>query len=497
MPGGSDDSKPSVFGVSVLGAHSILTGAVSVPESSNVQRAAIVVRFMHQRFLVFAIALAAATLVMLGSHRLWQRMGSPAIALNEATGDLYEPSLPGLDPFLAGTDQGDLSSFVEELSVREAPTPEVHLTSLSALSHPTLQHRICRHDIAIWQELEHALSDSVSEADASALAAISVEGCIAPARAESCAWARSALEEHATERLQVAWQLLAHCNDDEALLWLDRNEAPLSAITQLMSSRDALHDLPLRQPARLDQAIETLDAQGAMAEILARYAAPTDLAHALESPSFDVDFTLRLHPELRPQALDILEACAQRADFVAEQCFLRLAALDRTRASRATVPPRLAQRFPESFARFPTRASVDDFLNSEGLPTHTRSHSPFVFPIDVLVARSVAFPVANFDSDGLAKTLLALLDAVGLTQAVVELDPQGAHLYNEGTAIDLLATTLQPVVATYAFERLAPHGLSASCATVWSDMPHVVCARPAALAHLASAGFFRTDVSSE
>lgn len=455
---------------------------------------------MHQRFLVLAIALAAATLVLLGSHRLWQRMGSPAIAVNEASGSFYDPTLldPMLDPdpVLAEGDRNDFSHLVEELPVREAPMPEVHLTSLNSLSQPTLQHRICRHDATIWHELESTLSDSTSEADAVSLATVSVQGCLAPARTETCAWARSALDEHATERLQVARQLLAHCTDDEALPWLDREDAPPSALTQFMSLREALRDLPLRLPAQLDRAIETLQVHDAMAGILGHYAEITDIERALQSPSFDVDFALRLHPEMRAQALTSLELCARSDGLTAEPCFRRLAAQDRTRASLVMAPPRLAPLFPASFARFPTRASIDEFLNAQGLPTSSRSHPPFVLSIDVLVARGAAFPTANFERDGLAKTLHALLDAAGLTQAVVEVDAQGAHVYNGGNVIDLTDSPLQPIVAIYAFERIAPDGAPASCVFAWSDMPYIICAPRSALTQLASAGFFQTDATT-
>ena len=451
---------------------------------------------MHQRFLVLAITLAAAVLVLLGAHRLWQRMGSPAIAVDEAGGSPYDPALldpmRALDPVLA-EDGDDFSDLVDELPIREAPTPEVHLTSLTSLSQPTLQHRICRHDAAIWQELESAVHDSTTEADAISFATVSAQGCLAPARSETCAWARAALDQHATERLQVAWQLLAHCTDDEALHWLDHEDAPPSALTQFMSLRQALGDLPLRLPAQLDRAIETLHAEDAMAGILGHYAEITDLERALQNPSFDIDFALRLHPNRRAEALTALESCAQSVDLASERCFRRLAAQDRTRASLVMVPPRLAPLFPASFARFPTRESVDDFLNAQGMPEGAHPHSPFVLPIDVLVARGAAFPIANFERDGLAKTLHALLDAAGLTQAVVEVDAQGAHLYNNGNVIDVLDNALQPIVAIYAFEQLAPDNAPNACVFAWSDMPYIVCAPRSALTELASAGFFQTD----
>lgn len=440
---------------------------------------------MHQRFLLLAITLAAAILVLLGSHRLWQRMGSPTIALDEANEQLYEPAL--LENL-----EGNRGAFAE-LPLREAPTPGVHFTAINALTHPTLQHRICRHDTATWQELEASLSDATTEAEASSLAAVSVHGCLAPARAQTCAWATAALDQHATARLQVAWQLLAHCTDEEALPWLDREDAPPSAITQFMSDREALGDLPLRLPAHLERAIEALHASEAMASILARYAPITDLDGALQSPSFDVDFALRLHPALRDQALTSLEACAQGEVLTAERCFRHLAAQDRTRASLVMAPARLAPLFPASFTRFPTRASIDAFLDAQGVPASTRPHVPFVVPIDVLVARDAAFPVANFERDGLAKTLHAMLDAVGLTQAVVEVDAQGAHVYNDGNAIDLLDNALQPIVAIYAFEQLAPDNAPNACVFAWSDMPYIVCAPRSALTELASAGFFQTD----
>ncbi len=456
---------------------------------------------MHQRFLVMAITLAAATLVLLGSHRLWQRMGSPAIALDETGGDLYAPEM--LDPMidldraLLGEEPEVLSELVEELTVRAAPTPEVHFTTTATLDHPTLLHRICRHDAATWQTIETTLSDATTEEEGALLAAASVHGCMRPARAESCAWAQSALEEHATSRLHVAWQLLAHCNDEEALRWLDREEAPPRAQAQFMVLREALKDRPLRRPAQLERALDALGQRDAIADILVHYAEIANLDEAVQRADFDVDFALRLHPDLRTTALNALEACAQVDEpLTAELCFRRLAAQDRTRAGLLTAPPRIAASFAESMGRFPTRDSMDAFLATQGLPENPHARWPVVLPVDALVARGIAFPIASFESDGTARTLHALLDAVGLTEAVVETDALGMHIYSHGNAIDLHATTLQPIVAMYAFDRLAARPLAASCTFGWSELPHVICAPPSVLTQLASAGFFRTDATA-
>lgn len=507
---------------------------------------------MHHRFLYVALTLAAVALVMLGAHRLWERMGSPSVELDEQAGfDLAGAVMPE-ESFL-GEEAIDLATVADDLPMRDAPTPSVSLTSLHDLSHPTLRHRICRHDEGLWQTIDAALlSTPANDAIAHALGEASVTGCVIPAREATCGWALSALDQHATERLHVAYALLALCDDAQALLWLDREDAPTRAIGEFMVLREALHDPPLRLPARLASAVaEGLATQGAwslpaIAETLAHYdeeeaqqmllqlhdAASTDaresvalamhyvrdargqalhreacarspeggmrcrgmdLASELRSASFDLDFALRRQPERRDEALALLEACVSEADpFVAERCFRRLASLDRTRAALAPVPPRMAPVF--DFETFPSRTSIEAFVEAQGIGPVVRRNVAIALPIDALVARGAAFPVSEFTEGGAAQTVLALLDAAGLTNAVVELDAEGFHIYREGTVIDLHEATMQPIRAVYAFRRLEePATHDALCTFAWADMPYLVCARPSALAQLEAAHVFVAD----
>ena len=507
---------------------------------------------MHHRFLYVALTVAAAALVLLGAHRLWERMGSPSVNLDEQAGfDLAGAVMP--DRGFLGEEAIDLATLANDLPMHDAPTPNVALTSLHELSHPTLRHRICRHDEALWQAIDAALvSTPANDAIAHALGEASVTGCLLPEREATCSWALSALDQHATERLHVAYSLLAHCDDAHALAWLDREDAPARAVAEFMILREALHDPPLRLPTRLSAAVgEGLTVPfawsvSAMAESLARYdedeaqrillqlhsaAAPDDresvalamhyvrdergqalhrearspeggmrcrgmdFASELRSASFDLDFALQRHPERRDEALSLLERCASDADpFVAERCFRRLASLDRTRAALAPIPPRLTLLF--DFARFPSRASMETFVESQGIGPVVRLNVPIALPIDALVARSAAFPVSEFREDSAPRTVLALLDAAGLTNSVVEVDAAGLHVYRGGAVIDLHDAMMQPILAIYAFARLEePATHDALCTFAWADLPYIVCARAPALAALEDAHVFIADTT--
>lgn len=219
---------------------------------------------MQERFLQVAIGIAAVVLVVLGVHRLWERMGAPS---NELASGLTVPAglaaaegmLSGLVDEAPGSEQDGF--FVAEVREGAGMPSGSHVpTSLAGPWPGPLADAVCAGDDAAWSQVS-ALVDALGPAQPpsseaiDALAAIALAGCMTPESTRTCAWATEAITRGGAHA-PFGWALLGHCGDEVALPLLDRVDAPGPAVIRFLVAREALGRRPVRLPAYLLQAVE-------------------------------------------------------------------------------------------------------------------------------------------------------------------------------------------------------------------------------------------------
>jgi len=217
-------------------------------------------RRVQQRLLVVAIVICGVILVLLGAHRIWQRVGAPSSQLESALAipSVVSAAMPSglLDVSPVSERDGFLVATMTES--RGAPsTPRTPGTLTDPWS-ATFADDLCAGRESAWDALEAMVASAppgaIDAALGTRIAELVSHGCMVAESEQACRFARAALDASDVSA-PIAWQLLAHCPDEVALPLLDRVDAPASAILRFVLDREALGRRSVRLPAYMLQSV--------------------------------------------------------------------------------------------------------------------------------------------------------------------------------------------------------------------------------------------------